>query len=72
MALFSLGHDCAHASFTSYPLFNDTIGNLFASVALACSLSCQGTFLFTWILIPYYPWKVNGRASVCPYSIAVL
>ncbi|CAM4967858.1 unnamed protein product [Rotaria socialis] len=41
MALFVLGHDCGHGSFSVYPLLNDTIG----------------TLLHTWILIPYYPWK---------------
>ncbi|CAF4494837.1 unnamed protein product [Rotaria socialis] len=45
MALFVLGHDCGHGSFSVYPLLNDTIG----------------TLLHTWILIPYYPWKITHK-----------
>jgi len=41
--LFILGHDCGHASFSFYPLLNDTVG----------------TILHTWILTPYYPWKLT-------------
>ncbi|CAF0949713.1 unnamed protein product [Adineta steineri] len=42
-AFFILGHDCGHSSFSSYPLLNDTVG----------------TILHTWILVPYYTWKVT-------------
>nr|ATV93532.1 omega-3 desaturase-like 2 [Adineta vaga] len=45
MALFSIGHDCTHASFSNYSLLNDTIG----------------TIVFTWILIPYFPWKLTHK-----------
>jgi omega-3 fatty acid desaturase (delta-15 desaturase) len=41
--LFVLGHDCGHGSFSFYPLLNDIVG----------------TILHTWILAPYYTWKVN-------------
>ena len=34
MALFSIGHDCAHASFSTYPLLNNGIGRFLASVFL--------------------------------------
>jgi len=42
---FVLGHDCGHGSFSRYPLINDVIG----------------TILHTFILTPYYPWKVTHR-----------
>ncbi|CAF0805166.1 unnamed protein product [Adineta steineri] len=42
-AFFILGHDCGHSSFSSYPLLNDTVG----------------TLLHTWILVPYYAWKLT-------------
>ncbi|CAF1106624.1 unnamed protein product [Rotaria sordida] len=51
MALFSIGHDCAHASFSIYPLLNDGIA----------PFVCSGTIVFTWIFIPYYPWKITHQ-----------
>ncbi|UJR23323.1 hypothetical protein I4U23_026337 [Adineta vaga] len=42
-SLFVLGHDCGHGSFSFYPLLNDIVG----------------TILHTWILAPYYTWKVT-------------
>ncbi|CAF3783767.1 unnamed protein product [Rotaria sordida] len=42
-SLFVLGHDCGHGSFSSYQLLNDIIG----------------TILHTWILAPYYTWKLT-------------
>nr|CAG8667272.1 10089_t:CDS:1 [Entrophospora candida] len=44
-AIFVLGHDCGHGSFSRYPLFNDIIG----------------TFLHLLILVPYTPWKLSHR-----------
>lgn len=44
-SFFVLGHDCGHGSFSFYPLLNDIVG----------------TILHTWILAPYYTWKVNDR-----------
>ncbi|KAH3806635.1 uncharacterized protein LOC127834109 [Dreissena polymorpha] len=43
MALFVLGHDCGHGSFSRYELLND----------------CMGTVLHTAVLTPYYPWKLS-------------
>nr|ATV93531.1 omega-3 desaturase-like 1 [Adineta vaga] len=42
-SLFVLGHDCGHSSFSFYPLLNDIVG----------------TILHTWILAPYYTWKLT-------------
>jgi len=42
-SFFILGHDCGHSSFSFYPLLNDIVG----------------TITHTWILAPYYPWKVS-------------
>jgi omega-3 fatty acid desaturase (delta-15 desaturase) len=42
-SLFVLGHDCGHGSFSFYPLLNDIVG----------------TILHSWILAPYYTWKVT-------------
>ncbi|CAF5173083.1 unnamed protein product [Rotaria magnacalcarata] len=42
-SLFVLGHDCGHSSFSTYPLLNDIVG----------------TILHTWILTPYYTWKIT-------------
>ena len=44
-ALFVLGHDCGHGSFSTSSLINDLTGNL----------------LHGFILVPYYPWKVSHR-----------
>lgn len=44
-ALFVLGHDCGHGSFSSSTLANDVVGNLVHSL----------------ILVPYYPWKMSHR-----------
>ncbi|GBB99099.1 hypothetical protein RclHR1_03410012 [Rhizophagus clarus] len=44
-AIFVLGHDCGHGSFSRYPLLNDTIG----------------TLLHTFILVPYTTWKLSHR-----------
>jgi omega-3 fatty acid desaturase (delta-15 desaturase) len=42
-SLFVLGHDCGHGSFSSNQLLNDIVG----------------TILHTWILAPYYTWKLS-------------
>ncbi|RIA90518.1 omega-3 fatty acid desaturase [Glomus cerebriforme] len=44
-AIFVLGHDCGHGSFSRYPLLNDI----------------TGTFLHTLILVPYTTWKLSHR-----------
>lgn len=44
-AIFVLGHDCGHGSFSAYPFFNDVLGNL----------------LHGFILVPYYPWKLSHK-----------
>jgi len=40
-AIFVLGHDCGHGSFSKYWLVNDVVG----------------TILHSFILVPYYSWK---------------
>lgn len=42
-SIFVLGHDCGHGSFSAKPLLNDIVG----------------TILHTWILAPYYTWKLS-------------
>ncbi|CAF1421347.1 unnamed protein product [Adineta steineri] len=42
-SFFVLGHDCGHGSFSFYPLLNDIVG----------------TILHSWILAPYYTWKLT-------------
>ena len=44
-ALFVLGHDCGHGSFSHSPLLNDILG----------------TFLHAIIAVPYYPWKLSHK-----------
>jgi len=44
-AIFVLGHDCGHGSFSRYPLLNDI----------------TGTLLHTFILVPYTTWKLSHR-----------
>ena len=44
-AIFVLGHDCGHGSFSTSPMLNDMIG----------------TFLHTIISVPYYPWKLSHK-----------
>lgn len=42
-AIFVLGHDCGHGSFSHNWVINDIVGN----------------FLHSIILVPYYPWKMS-------------
>ncbi|CAF0898882.1 unnamed protein product [Didymodactylos carnosus] len=42
-SLFVLGHDCGHGSFSSHQWIDDIMG----------------TILHTYVLVPYYPWKVS-------------
>ncbi|CAF2413970.1 unnamed protein product [Rotaria sp. Silwood2] len=42
-SFFVLGHDCGHGSFSFYPSLNNIVG----------------TILHTWILAPYYTWKLT-------------
>jgi len=44
-AIFVLGHDCGHGSFSSNKLVNEIFGNL----------------LHTFILVPYHPWRLSHR-----------
>ncbi|KAL8618947.1 hypothetical protein ACOMHN_020366 [Nucella lapillus] len=44
-ALFVLGHDAGHSSFSRYPLLNDVVGNV----------------LHSFLLCPYYCWKLSHR-----------
>lgn len=44
-AIFVLGHDCGHDSFSNYNLINDVFG----------------TLLHTFLLTPFYPWKLSHR-----------
>jgi len=44
-AIFVLGHDCGHGSFSRSTLLNDVIG----------------TILHSFILVPYYSWKLTHR-----------
>jgi len=44
-AIFVLGHDCGHSSFSKYDLVNDVFG----------------TILHTFLLTPFYPWKVSHK-----------
>ena len=42
-AIFVLGHDCGHGSFSRSWLINDVVGNV----------------LHSMLLVPYYPWKLS-------------
>ncbi len=42
-AVFLIGHDCTHGSFSRYPWLNETIGNL-----------VQG-----FVLVPHFPWRLS-------------
>ena len=45
-AIFVLGHDCGHGSFSAYSWVNDIVG----------------TILHSFILVPFYSWKLSHRA----------
>ena len=44
-AYFVLAHDCGHGSFSTHELLND----------------CIGTVMHSFILAPYFPWKLSHR-----------
>ncbi|KAJ9146809.1 hypothetical protein P3X46_029034 [Hevea brasiliensis] len=44
-AIFVLGHDCGHGSFSDTPLLNDVVGHL----------------LHSSILVPYHGWRISHR-----------
>ncbi|ESO85881.1 hypothetical protein LOTGIDRAFT_74451, partial [Lottia gigantea] len=44
-ALFVIGHDCGHGSFSKYDLLNDTVG----------------TVMHSFLMTPYYGWKVSHK-----------
>ncbi|XP_034689257.1 acyl-lipid omega-3 desaturase (cytochrome b5), endoplasmic reticulum-like [Vitis riparia] len=44
-ALFVLGHDCGHGSFSDNPKLNSIVGHL----------------LHSWILVPYHGWRISHR-----------
>jgi omega-3 fatty acid desaturase (delta-15 desaturase) len=44
-AIFVLGHDCGHGSFSQNKLVNEVFGHL----------------LHTFILVPYHPWRLSHR-----------
>ena len=43
--IFVLGHDCGHESFSKYDVINDVFG----------------TVLHTFLLTPFYPWKLSHK-----------
>jgi omega-3 fatty acid desaturase (delta-15 desaturase) len=45
MALFVLGHDCGHGSFSDHHLLNDVVG----------------TITHGFLMVPYYQWKLSHR-----------
>eukprot|EP00871_Galdieria_phlegrea_P003102 jgi/Galph1/3793/GphlegSOOS_G2451.1 len=44
-AIFVLGHDCGHGSFSRYACLNNVIGHI----------------LHSFILVPYHPWRISHR-----------
>ncbi|KAK2153624.1 hypothetical protein LSH36_291g06005 [Paralvinella palmiformis] len=44
-AVFVLGHDCGHDSFSNYPLLNTIVGNI----------------MHCFLLTPYYMWKLSHK-----------
>ena len=44
-AIFVIGHDCGHGSFSHHPVLNDVVGTVFHGI----------------LLCPYYMWKLTHR-----------
>lgn len=55
-ALFVVGHDCGHQSFSKHKSVNDLVGNI----------------VHASILVPYHGWRISHRTHHANHGLSLL